>query len=198
MPTPRLRPFPRLRPLLILLHRWAGLLMAAFLFIAGLTGAVISWDHELDEWLTPHLTDARTSGPARAPLALAAVVAGPPGQRRLQAERRPASAERPDRTDRSPHRLPRGTRARRPPGGRVRPDSGRLHGGHSRASRQHRKASPKQPSGIKTSQLAQILQPVGRTPTIDPPSEVATQEQAGLGLPEPEGPIQIAAVHTVA
>jgi uncharacterized iron-regulated membrane protein len=27
--------------------------LAAFLFVSGLTGAVISWDHELDEWLNP-------------------------------------------------------------------------------------------------------------------------------------------------
>lgn len=54
-----------------LLHRWAGLLTAAFLFVTGLTGAVISWDHELDEWLNPHLTDARTTGPARDALGLA-------------------------------------------------------------------------------------------------------------------------------
>jgi len=45
-------------------HRWAGLFIAGFLFISGVTGAVISWDHELDEWLNPHLTDARGSGPA--------------------------------------------------------------------------------------------------------------------------------------
>lgn len=36
--------------------------MAVFLFISGLTGAVISWDHELDEWLNPQLFKARTSG----------------------------------------------------------------------------------------------------------------------------------------
>lgn len=50
-----------LRPFLVLIHRWAGLGMAVFLFIAGLTGAIISWDHELDEWLNPHLFVARSS-----------------------------------------------------------------------------------------------------------------------------------------
>lgn len=45
------------------LHRWAGLFMAAFLFVAGLTGAVISWDHELDEWLNPQLFDAPAPSP---------------------------------------------------------------------------------------------------------------------------------------
>ena len=60
-----------MRLMLVALHRWAGLLMAAFLFVAGLTGAVISWDHEIDEWLNPHLTDARTTGSALSSLELA-------------------------------------------------------------------------------------------------------------------------------
>lgn len=51
-----------MRPLLVLLHRWFGLTAALFLFIAGATGAVISWDHELDAWLNPHLFEARTPG----------------------------------------------------------------------------------------------------------------------------------------
>lgn len=51
-----------MRPLLVRLHRWFGLAAAVFLFIAGLTGAVISWDHELDEWLNPHLFHAATPG----------------------------------------------------------------------------------------------------------------------------------------
>jgi uncharacterized iron-regulated membrane protein len=37
------------------LHRWFGLFTAVFLFIAGATGAVISWDHELDSALNPAL-----------------------------------------------------------------------------------------------------------------------------------------------
>jgi len=60
-----------MRLILVTLHKWAGLLIAGFLFISGLTGAVISWDHEIDEWLNPHLTDARATGPALPPLALA-------------------------------------------------------------------------------------------------------------------------------
>jgi uncharacterized iron-regulated membrane protein len=51
-------------------HRWAGLFIAVFLFIAGLTGAVISWDHELDEWFNPHLFDAKTQGTPLSPLEL--------------------------------------------------------------------------------------------------------------------------------
>ncbi|AVO53239.1 PepSY domain-containing protein [Ectopseudomonas mendocina] len=59
-----------MRPILVLLHRWCGLFIALFLFTAGLTGAVISWDHELDEWLNPHLFDAQSAGPAQDPLQL--------------------------------------------------------------------------------------------------------------------------------
>ena len=44
-----------MRAILVVLHRWFGLFIAGFLIIAGLTGALISWDHELDEWLNPHL-----------------------------------------------------------------------------------------------------------------------------------------------
>lgn len=49
-----------MRALLVRLHRWFGLFMAVFLFIAGFTGAIISWDHELDEWLNPELFDANS------------------------------------------------------------------------------------------------------------------------------------------
>jgi uncharacterized iron-regulated membrane protein len=54
-----------------LIHRYAGLLIAGFLFISGVTGAVISWDHELDDLLNPHLMEAHTAGPAQPSLALA-------------------------------------------------------------------------------------------------------------------------------
>lgn len=64
-----------MRQLLVLLHRWLGLGTALFLFIAGATGAVISWDHELDEWLNPALYEARSrGGEPMSPLALAARV----------------------------------------------------------------------------------------------------------------------------
>ncbi|WP_295559276.1 PepSY-associated TM helix domain-containing protein [uncultured Hyphomicrobium sp.] len=59
-----------MRTLFTIVHRWAGLFIAVFLFIAGVTGAVISWDHELDEWLNPHLYDARTTGAALSPYEL--------------------------------------------------------------------------------------------------------------------------------
>lgn len=51
-----------MRPIFLLLHRYVGLALAAFLVVTGLTGAVISWDHELDEWLNPHLIHAPQRG----------------------------------------------------------------------------------------------------------------------------------------
>lgn len=60
-----------MRRVLVLVHRWFGLAAAAFLFVAGLTGAVISWDHELDGWLNPQFFEARSIGPAKPALELA-------------------------------------------------------------------------------------------------------------------------------
>ncbi len=51
-----------MRAALVILHRWFGLFIAGFLIIAGLTGAVISWDHELDEWLNPALFKSNSNG----------------------------------------------------------------------------------------------------------------------------------------
>lgn len=51
-----------LRNGLVRLHRWFGLATAVFLFVAGFTGAIISWDHEIDEWLNPDFFEARTEG----------------------------------------------------------------------------------------------------------------------------------------
>lgn len=65
-----------MRRTFLLLHRWAGLLMAGFLIVTGFTGAVISWDHELDEWLNPQLNEARSTGPALDALTLAEAIEG--------------------------------------------------------------------------------------------------------------------------
>ena len=62
----RLAPFS-LRPGLTFLHRWVGLFIAGFLFVSGVTGAVISWDHELDDLLNPHLMFAQSKGAAALP-----------------------------------------------------------------------------------------------------------------------------------
>lgn len=59
------------RSLFVLIHRWTGLFLAVFLFISGLTGAIISWDHELDEWLNPQLFEARGQGTPLPPLVIA-------------------------------------------------------------------------------------------------------------------------------
>lgn len=59
-----------LRNLLVLLHRYLGLATALFLALAGLTGSVLAFQHELDEWLNPQFyqTDfaasPRLDGPA--------------------------------------------------------------------------------------------------------------------------------------
>jgi uncharacterized iron-regulated membrane protein len=59
------------RSVFSLIHRWAGLTIAGFLFMSGLTGAVISWDHELDEALNADLISATGAGPSLPPLDLA-------------------------------------------------------------------------------------------------------------------------------
>lgn len=53
-----------MRATLVVLHRWAGLFIALFLIIAGLTGALISWDREIDAWLNPSLYLADSGGVA--------------------------------------------------------------------------------------------------------------------------------------
>ncbi|MGS0892678.1 PepSY-associated TM helix domain-containing protein [Burkholderia stagnalis] len=63
-----------LRPILVRLHRWFGLAIALFLFVAGLTGAVIAWDHELDAALNPGFYHANGSGKPLPALELAARV----------------------------------------------------------------------------------------------------------------------------
>lgn len=59
-----------MRAIGVLLHRWFGLFTAVFLFISGLTGAVISWDHELDAWLNPQLFHFEGQGQKLQPLEL--------------------------------------------------------------------------------------------------------------------------------
>jgi uncharacterized iron-regulated membrane protein len=56
------------------LHRWAGLLTAGFLFLSGITGAIISWDHKLDELLNRKFHDVTSSGPTKSSLDLAALI----------------------------------------------------------------------------------------------------------------------------
>lgn len=63
-----------MRSIFVVLHRWAGLFIAGFLILSGLTGAVISWDHELDEWLNADLTKTQSSGTAQPTLNLVQLV----------------------------------------------------------------------------------------------------------------------------
>ena len=42
-----------MRAILVRLHRYLGLATALFLALAGLTGSVLAFHHELDEWLNP-------------------------------------------------------------------------------------------------------------------------------------------------
>lgn len=47
----------------VLFHRWVGLVMAGFLLLAGLTGALLAWNDELDSWAASDLRRAQTAGP---------------------------------------------------------------------------------------------------------------------------------------
>lgn len=71
-----------LRPALVWAHRILGLSTALFLVIAGLTGSVLAFHHELDEWLNPSAYRATAVGTPLAPEALArAIEAGHPDRR---------------------------------------------------------------------------------------------------------------------
>ncbi|MFZ2871709.1 PepSY-associated TM helix domain-containing protein [Zavarzinia sp.] len=53
-----------MRKALLLLHRYVGLGIAAFLALSGITGSVIAFNHEIDEGLNPGFYAASTEGPA--------------------------------------------------------------------------------------------------------------------------------------
>ena len=57
-----------LRGIAIVGHRYVGLAMAVFLIVAGLTGSLIAFDHELDTFLNPTLFKAETPSAASEPL----------------------------------------------------------------------------------------------------------------------------------
>lgn len=56
-----------MRPLLVLLHRYLGLATALFLALAGLTGSLLAFQHEIDEWLNPTFYHAPAQGPLLSP-----------------------------------------------------------------------------------------------------------------------------------
>ncbi|MGF6238326.1 putative iron-regulated membrane protein [Paraburkholderia sp. GAS38] len=60
-----------MRSILVRLHRWFGIGTALFLFVSGLTGAIIAWNQELDALLNPEFYYANSKEPALSPLELA-------------------------------------------------------------------------------------------------------------------------------
>lgn len=57
------------RPFWVIAHRWAGLTLALFLAVAGLTGSLLPWIEELEAATAPHLHNSSWTG-APAPLAI--------------------------------------------------------------------------------------------------------------------------------
>ncbi|MBV4478193.1 PepSY-associated TM helix domain-containing protein [Pseudomonas botevensis] len=51
-----------MRAFLVLLHRYIGLATAVFLLLAGITGSILAFNHELDEWLNPEFYQASAQG----------------------------------------------------------------------------------------------------------------------------------------
>src|SRR5262245_23082751 len=62
-----------IRHVLVRLHRYLGLAIAAFLFVAGITGAIIPFHDELDRALNPGFFTA-SAGAALPPARLAELV----------------------------------------------------------------------------------------------------------------------------
>lgn len=60
------------RTLLTHMHRYVGLVIALFLTLSGITGSVIAFHHELDEWLNPELYHIGRTAPALSASTLAA------------------------------------------------------------------------------------------------------------------------------
>ncbi len=51
-----------MRSLLVYFHRYVGLATALFLALAGITGSILAFHHELDEWLNPGFYNTQGSG----------------------------------------------------------------------------------------------------------------------------------------
>jgi len=39
-------------------HRWVGLVIAGFLFVSGITGGLIAWEHEPDALINPGMVSS--------------------------------------------------------------------------------------------------------------------------------------------
>lgn len=57
-----------MRPLFVLIHRYIGLVLAGFLVIAGLSGALLAFEHELDTAINPRLMRVELPEPDMAPM----------------------------------------------------------------------------------------------------------------------------------
>jgi uncharacterized iron-regulated membrane protein len=60
-----------MRHAFVFVHRYAGLSMALFLVIAGLTGSIMAFEDEIDAWLNPQLFSVASRGDALSPTQLA-------------------------------------------------------------------------------------------------------------------------------
>lgn len=60
----------KLRPLLFRLHRWAGLFAGLFLLVSGISGSMLVFAPELDQWLNSELLNTRHHG-VRLPVQMA-------------------------------------------------------------------------------------------------------------------------------
>jgi uncharacterized iron-regulated membrane protein len=58
------------RPIWLKIHRWLGLALAAFIIMAGITGAALAFHDELDAWINPHLFHVEPRGERLSPLVL--------------------------------------------------------------------------------------------------------------------------------
>lgn len=61
-------PALHMRPALAAMHRYAGLLMAGFLIVAGVTGSLLAWKDELEAGIAPGVFRVAPPAPGAAPL----------------------------------------------------------------------------------------------------------------------------------
>ena len=87
------------RSVLVLLHRYIGLATAIFLALAGLTGSVLAFHHEIDEWLNPEFYSVPAPEARGEPLGLVALAARAqadhPQMEIIYIEREPGQADHP-------------------------------------------------------------------------------------------------------
>jgi uncharacterized iron-regulated membrane protein len=69
------------RPFFVWMHRWVGLLMAAFLIIEGLTGSLLAFRNSIEQFVTPQLY--AEPHPGTAPLGLGTLAAAGEAQEPL-------------------------------------------------------------------------------------------------------------------